>query len=230
MLTQNLVFTVADKVAALGWNGLCFTISGLRNKETAPEFQQLKTEALQKIAAGLTLEEIKADPVLRGFQRLHDAIGHSNRETVAAPQTLLQVLLRTGRLPEINLVVDIYNLISVETRLALGAHDVAKVPGCVAMRFCDGTERFQPIGTTEAKKVRPGDYAYIDGANEVICWLEVRQGEKTKVSLETRDCFYIIQGNAATPREYLISAMNRLILLTKKYCGGTENIIYAPHF
>lgn len=84
MLKHNLIFSVADKVAAIGWTGICFRMDGLRNRES--------------------------DPVLTGFKRMHEAIGHSNRETVAAPEVLLNMLLRTGNLPQINLLVDIYNL------------------------------------------------------------------------------------------------------------------------
>lgn len=228
MLKHNLKFSVADKVTALGWTGICFRMDGLRNRESDLEFQQLKAETIRNILPTLTREKIKSDPVLAGFKRMHEAIGHSNRETVAAPEALLNMLLRTGNLPQINLLVDIYNLISVETRLALGAHDVNLIPGRVEVRFTDGTEKFVPIGTAKPKKVRAGDYAYIDGDNEILCWLEVRQVEKTKVTLETTDCFYIIQGNAETNADYLYSAASRLIELTKRFCGGTETMIYVP--
>ena len=84
--------------------------------------------------------------------------------------------------------------------MALGAHDVNLIPGRVEVRFTDATEKFVPIGTAKPKKVRAGDYAYIDGDNEILCWLEAQQVEKTKLTLDTTDCFYIIQGNAEQMR------------------------------
>ncbi len=228
MSKHNLAFTVADEVAAIGWTGICFRMDGLKNREADPEFHQIKAETIRKILPTLTREQIKADPVLQGFKRMHEAISHSSRETVSAPETLLNMLLRTGNLPQINLLVDIYNLISAETRLALGAHDINRIPGRVEMRFTNGTEKFVPIGTAEPKKVRPGDYAYIDSDNEILCWLEVRQVEKTKVILDTTECFYIIQGNTETSADDLRSAASRLIALTKRFCGGTETVIYVP--
>ncbi len=228
MNATDLTFTVAEEVQALGWTAVCFSMTGLRNRESDPDFERVKAESIQKIRDGLTPERIKTDPILQGFKGMHEAIAHSNRETVAAPETLLNLLLKHGDIPHINLLVDIYNLVSVETRLALGAHDIPKISGKVRMRLADGTENFRPIGADGPKKVRPGDYAYIDDSRDILCWLEVRQVEKTKVTPETANCFYIIQGNSATGPEYLREASTRLIDLTKTFCGGRERIIHAP--
>jgi DNA/RNA-binding domain of Phe-tRNA-synthetase-like protein len=223
-----LTFTVADQVLDLGWNAVGFAMTHLQNKEFDPGFEQLQAETLPKILAGITAEQLQSDPILRGFKQLHQAIAHSNRETIAAPETLLNILLKAGTPPHINLLVDIYNLVSMETRLALGAHDLSKITGNVQMRLMDGTENFWPIGSAGPKKIRPGDYAYIDDNQDILCWLEVKQVEKTKVTAKTTDCFYIIQGNSATSAEYLKNAATRLINLTKRFCGGQEYLIYTP--
>ena len=71
----------------------------------------------------------------------------------------------------------------------------------------------------------PHEYSYCDDANEVLCRLEVRQVEKTKVTENARNIFYIVQGNAATPDTLLQDTAGRIIELTNKYCGGTGEII-----
>jgi DNA/RNA-binding domain of Phe-tRNA-synthetase-like protein len=107
------------------------------------------------------------------------------------------MLLKHGQLPRINLLVDIYNLVSVKTHLSLGAHDRQKLGGDVHLKLTTGTERFWPIGTNELYPVKPGKYAYVDDDNDIICRLEVRQVEKTKVLPDTTACFFIVQGNPA---------------------------------
>lgn len=228
MIQQALTFNPAKQITDLGWNGIALEFTGLQNRDFDRTFDQLKNDTIQKLLTTLTTEQIKADPILKGFKQLHERIAHSNRETVAASENLLNFLLKTGKIPHINLLVDIYNLVSIETRLALGAHDIHKISGNVQIRLMDGSENFWPIGANESKKVRPGDYAYIDDSNAILCWLEVRQVEKTKVRLDTQDCFYIIQGNSATDAEYLLSAARRLIGLTKEFCGGWERMLYLP--
>jgi DNA/RNA-binding domain of Phe-tRNA-synthetase-like protein len=96
----------------------------------------------------------------------------------------------------------------------------SQVEGNIHLRLTNGSEGYWPLGSSQPKTVRPGGYAYIDDANEVICMLEVRQVEKTKVTLYTKECFYIIQGNLATNLEYLSSAAERLIALTSQFCVG----------
>lgn len=202
-------------------------MTGLRNRESDPGFDRLKDETIAKILVEKTYEQLKADPILQGFRQMHDTIKHSNRETTAAPAKLLQILERNGVFPHVNLLVDIYNLVSLETRLAIGVHDCAKISGNVTLRRTNGTEQFIPIGTPELK-ARPGDYAYIDDNNDIICWMEVRQHEKTKVTLDTTQCFYVIQGNPVTPPEYIQDTTRKLIDLTQKFCGGTAQMIYTP--
>jgi DNA/RNA-binding domain of Phe-tRNA-synthetase-like protein len=220
-------FAVTHDVLDLGWIGACFVMAGLKNRESDPGFDRLKEETIAKILAEKTFEQLKADPILQGFKQMHEKIKHSNRETTAAPAKLFQILERNGVFPHVNLLVDIYNLISAETRLAMGVHDCAKISGNVTLRPANGTESFIPIGTPELK-ARPGDYAYIDGNNDIICWLEVRQHEKTKVTLDTTRCFYVIQGNAVTTPEYIRTTTSKLIDLTQTFCGGTARMIYTP--
>jgi DNA/RNA-binding domain of Phe-tRNA-synthetase-like protein len=123
------------------------------------------------------------------------------------------------------LLVDIYNAISLKYKLALGAHDWNKIEGNVNLKFTNGTEKFIPLGETEPKSIRAGEYSYIDDSNEIICYLDVRQIDKTKVTLKTKDVFFVVQGNAFTSYSYIEQAATELIQLVKKFCGGQDYLI-----
>jgi DNA/RNA-binding domain of Phe-tRNA-synthetase-like protein len=229
MTRDTLQFHISPDVLARGLTVACLTIGPLRNTPTSPEFQRFREEVLREIQQDLTPEQIEMDPTLQGFRRLHEAFGVSNRRNIAAPENLLRFLLKTGDLPRINLAVDLYNLVSVKTRLSLGAHDIARLVGDIHLRRTDGTEECWPLGAAAPKGIAPGEYAYIDsGANEVICRLEVRQGEKTRVTEETTDCFYILQGNAFTPAASVQAAARLLMEWTRRFLGGEARLLYAP--
>ena len=115
----------------------------------------------------------------------------------------------------VNLAVDIYNLISMETGICLGAHDLKGVNGNITLRFTTGTEKFLPLGQTEPKEVKANEYSYIDDRNEILCRLEIRQVEKTKVTEEIN-----------VPHEYLLKTANQIIEETTKYCKGIGTIIF----
>jgi DNA/RNA-binding domain of Phe-tRNA-synthetase-like protein len=54
---------------------------------------------------------------------------------------------------------------------------------------------------------------------------KIRQVLKTLVTEETKNIFYIVQGNAATSEEYLREGAQQIIDLTTKFCGGRGRIV-----
>ena len=225
MQFDQFQYTISTEVRALGVKAVCFVMEQVHNQKIHPEFERLKALTLKHIVGDLSSEKIATDPILLGFRQLHEAIGRSNRKNVASPESLLKLVLKTSSLPRINLLVDIYNLVSIKTRLSLGAHDFAAINGSVQLRLTDGTERFWPMSSDKPQVVSPGEYAYIDDSGNVLCRLEVRQGDKTKIGLHTTACFYIVQGNATTDDASLQAAAEELIALIKRFCGGQERML-----
>jgi len=225
----DLGFSIAPEVLALGLSGVYLVIDGLENRATDSACDALLDAALPALRERYAAPEfIKTDPVLAGFRELHTRVGRSNRRFVASPEALLGRFQRTGALPRVNLLVDIYNLVSLKTRLALGAHDVAQIAGQVCLRLTDGSEGFHPLGADVPEPVFPGEYGYCDAANDVLCRMEVLQVEKTKVTEATTAAFYIVQGNMHTPPTALHAAAEELIALTTRFCGGTARLLYTP--
>jgi len=173
-----------------------------------------------KLSLELSADVMKNDPILAGFRELHSKIGKSNRRFPAASESLIGYFLSKGEIPAINPIVDIYNMLSLDSRLSLGAHDTDKVDGNIVLRLTDGSERFVPLGATEPVAVTSGEYCYIDDANDILCRLEHKQVEKTKVTDRTNSCFFIIQGNASTPASLLEKTTNRLAGLLAEHCKG----------
>ncbi|NPV92791.1 MAG: tRNA ligase [Firmicutes bacterium] len=225
---RSITFDVDDDVLALGLTVACFVMEGVDNRESLPEFELYQEQVVKTVLRDLSSENIKGDPLLRGFRLLHERAGCANRKTIAASENLLKHLLKTGCFLRVNLLVDIYNLVSLSSRLSLGAHDVKRLGGNVRLKMTTGQEGFWPIGSQEPDSVRLGEYAYIDDDDDIICRLEVRQVEKTKVTLDTRECFYIVQGNPAASSDYLKAVTEDLIELTRRFCGGKERILYKP--
>ncbi|MCD9186460.1 MAG: hypothetical protein LUM44_08500 [Pyrinomonadaceae bacterium] len=227
MIYERIEFHVSDEVLKLGLKGIYFSMGNLRNKRTDPEFEKMKEQFIEELLPNLSEEKIKENPILEGFRQLHQLVGKSNRKNISSPENLYRNLLKNKQLPSINLIVDIYNLISVKFFLAIGAHDLEKVSGNIHLRLTKGTEKFLPLGSDSLKQVGIGEYAYIDDDDDIICYLETKQVEKTKVTENSTDCFFIIQGNSATESDYLKSAADELIGLLKKFCGGQPRMLFV---
>jgi len=211
---------MAPEVKKLGLKGIFLTIGGINNRTSDPEFDAIFEAEMQKLIQALQQTSWKADPILQGYRKLHESIHRSNQRFVSASENLLSSLLRNHHASRINLLVDIYNMVSMKTRLAFGAHDLAKTQGNIVMRMTTGKESFYALGAPTPTTVGPGEYGYLDESGEVICRLEVRQCERTKVTVDTKECFFIIQGNAATSEATLKAAGDELVALSTRFCGG----------
>ena len=218
-------FFVEQAVLEAGVKIVFVAVYGIDNHGEDSEWAAYRDKRLEELYEEYAGLDVHADPLLEGFNILHDKTGVKRRKNVPASENLIRLLEKNHGMFYINQAVDIYNLISLESKLALGAHNIDRVDGNVTLRFTDGSERFVPIGQTEPIPVAPHEYCYCDDANEVLCRLEIRQVEKTKVDEDARNVFYIVQGNDATPYELLYETAQKIIDLTTKYCGGTGIII-----
>lgn len=226
-MAYNNQFIIGKGIEDIGIKGIYFKIEGLHNTEFDPEFEPILDAQLHWLLSNLDGDPdfIKKDLILSGFRNLHERTGASNRKNLAAPENLLKLVSKHRSIPRINLLVDIYNTISIKYKLALGAHDLATIEGDIYLKFTSGHEKYVPLGSTEPKEVPANHYSYVDSSDEILCYLDVRQVNKSLVALETTDCFFVVQGNAETSFRYIEDASSELIALTKKFCGGNETIL-----
>lgn len=217
---DNFVFKVDQKVLDLGVKIQTLKIEGVVNPKSDSEFLKYQNREIENLKKYWSNNKIEDDQILKGFRDLHTRVGRSNRKFVSSPESLIWLLKERGRFPQINTLVDIYNLISIKHKLALGAHDINKINDNVTLKITDGSEKFTSLETHQSENIFPGEYGYVDGGNNVICRLEVIQCEETKVTPESKDIFFIIQGNSETSTSYIETATKDLIELITKFCGG----------
>lgn len=218
-------FRVAKDVLDAGVKILFDVIEGIDNATPSEEWNSFRNEKIKELLVRYQDLDVHQDPILEGYNILHDNTGVRRRKNIPASENLIKLLRKHGGMSPINKAVDIYNFVSMDTKLALGAHNIDKVDGNVTLRFTDGTEHFRPIGADGPIPIAAHEYSYIDDSNEVLCRLEIRQVLKTLVTEETKNIFYIVQGNAATSEEYLREGAQQIIDLTTKFCGGRGRIV-----
>lgn len=219
-------FIIDPNVIKLGVTIRGIELNEVNNQQYPPLLSDYINNEINQELLGLDKEKIKTDPIIQGFWDLHKTVHLPKRNNTPAPVTLLKLLLKRETLFSINPVVDLYNLISIKSHLALGAHDIEHITGNVTLKITDGTENFIPIGANNhPEPIKAGEYGYIDDNNDVICHLETRQVEKTKVTSETNHIFYIVQGNRNTSQAYVDKVAQQVIDLTTKYLGGYGRLL-----
>lgn len=127
-------------------------------------------------------------------------------------------------IPNINKVVDCYNIVSVETLLAIGAHDLAHIKGNIRFETTDGTEKYRPLFKHDLEKVNPGEYACMDD-EKIICRMDIKQCDETKVGEGTTWFMVYVQGNSETDEAYVLQALQNVCGNIKNYCNGEYVIL-----
>lgn len=216
-------YYVEKKLLDHGLKIVFVEIRGFDNKELREEYKAFRDTKEKELIENHRL--IETDSILLGFHKLHENLGISKRKNIPASENLIRLLEKNQSLHPLNKVVDLYNLISIESGLCLGAHDLENVVGNVTLRMLHGDETYIPLGMSEPCKVKITEYAYCDDANDVLCRLEVRQVNKTKVTENTTSAFFIVQGNMNMSDEYLIDVSKQLVDLITRFCGGKGKII-----
>lgn len=218
-------FIVNDKVKELGVKILGFKIEGIDNISITEEFENWRERKIKELIEKYKDYDIKSDKVIEGFYELHQAVGVPRRKNLPASENLIKLLTKRKELVHINKAVDIYNIISIDSKLCLGAHDIDKVSGNVNLKITDGTENFIPLGSEEKKPVKQGEYSFVDDDNDVICWLDIRQVDKTKVTENSKNILYLVIGNKENTYEELEKVANEIITITTKFCVGKATVL-----
>jgi len=105
---------IHPEIKKIGLKGIYLTIENLRNKEVDADFEKFRKDVLHQ-AYNYTrqIDDIKNDPLIKGFRQLHDAVGAPNRKNLSAPENLYKLLTKTGDIPPDKLVGSIINIFLV---------------------------------------------------------------------------------------------------------------------
>ena len=129
-------FFVQQAVLDAGVKIIFPVIRGMDNTVESDEWKAYRTRKLHELYEQYAELDVHADPVLEGFNILHDNTGVKRRKNIPASENLIKLLKKgQGEMFYINTAVDIYNLLSLESKLALGAHNIDKVDGNVTLRI-----------------------------------------------------------------------------------------------
>jgi len=190
-------------------------ISGVNVKKRHSGLERLKKDVVGSY-------KFKQEKMLKGYKGIYDKL---KIKGVKHPIENLRIIIKkSSKLPTINNVVDAYNVVAFEKNLSIGAHDLDKIKGNVSIRITDGTEPYTPLGTGQAGKAEKGEYACMDD-EKVICRMDIKQCDETKITGQTKNVFIYVQGNKATSDKYIRDALKRACENILKFCGGKYRVL-----
>ena len=165
--------------------------------------------------------ELSAIPEVAVWRAAYKGFGIKRTSYRSSVERLIKRVLAGQSLPEINALVDLYNLVSLETGLCLGCDDLDKISGDLAFRFARLTDSFLDMGAEAGEDPndppKPGEVVYADDAHVLCRRWNWRQDARSAADLATRRAVLTVQSNGVGSVE---AAAERLADLIERECGG----------
>jgi len=159
--------------------------------------------------------------ILAGYDSVYEKLGIDGKCSV---YNLIDITKKGGKLPTINTAVDSYNFISLKYSLVLGAHDRENVRGSMKFKIMNGTESYIPLFKKEREIINSGEFGVVDD-EKVLCRLDIKQCDETKVTEDTKNIILYIEGNETVSESDLKKITEETCELIVKFCGGEWRII-----
>ena len=160
---------------------------------------------------------ILESPQILATRAGYKALGKDPARYRGSAEALLRRILAGKGLPQINSVVDVINLVSVESRLPIGLYDLAHVQGDVVFRAGRASETYKGIGKYDLNL--EGLPVFCDALGPHGS--PTSDSERTMVTSGTREVLAIIisfDGKEELPRWN-----SRLITLLERYANGSDS-------
>lgn len=200
-------------------------VCGADNSGVDDELTTLLQEQEQKVQERFPGTSSWADiPVVAAWREAYRKFGVDPHDYRSSIEALIRRVVKGSLLPQINKIVDLYNLISLKHMVPVGGEDLDKVKGDIVLGFARGDEPFIPLDEAEERPPDRGEIVYKDEAGILCRKWNWRESNRTKMTENTKNAILVVEGLPPTGREEVHSAIEELAGLIKKFCDGEAKI------
>lgn len=218
--------TVSDEVRALapGFTHVAVEAHGLVNGPSTDASSALLDDAARRLAVRLDGRAPHEDPHMAAWREAYTAFGSKPSRTRNSAEALAKRALADGGLPRINLLVDLYNAISVARLIPVGGEDIDRIEGGMRLVRATGDEDFVTVAGGEEAVEHPdaGEVVWRDERGVTCRRWNWRQGPRTRLTEETVSGIFLLESLAPMPVPEVEAAAAELAKLLEKFSPGAR--------
>ena len=188
----------------------------VKTNEDCPELWKEIDESIQKLESDLTIEKIREMPAIESSKNGYRAIGKDPNRYRLSAEALLRRIVNNKGLYKINNVVDLLNMVSIQSGFSIGGYNVDKIEGNIVFGIGELNEPYQGIGRGDLNIEKLPVFRDDKGAF----------GSPTSDSLRTQidgNCTHFLMVIISFQGEKeLVSAINHAQELLQKYAKTEE--------
>jgi DNA/RNA-binding domain of Phe-tRNA-synthetase-like protein len=193
---------------------------GLDNAGPTEPADRLLRQAEAAIRDDPTLADVAGHPRIAAWRDAFSDFGARPSKFQASIEALVRRARRGDRLPAVNLLVGLYNAVSLRALLPIGGDDLAAVTGGLHLKAARGDEAYHELGTGASEPPPAGEIVYADDGKVLCrrwCW---RQGDDSKITPASWAVVLNVHGLPPAPRAEVEAATRELADLVPRWCGG----------
>ncbi|AYC43240.1 B3/B4 domain-containing protein [Streptomyces griseorubiginosus] len=223
---MTLSLTVSDEVRALapGFTHLVVEAHGLVNGPSTAASSALLDDAARRLAVRLDGRAPHEHPHIAAWREVYTAFGAKPSRTRNSAEALAKRALSGAGLPRVNLLVDLYNAISVAHLVPVGGEDLDRIQGGMRLVRATGDEEFVTVAAGEEVVEHPeeGEVVWRDDAGVTCRRWNWRQGPRTRLTEETVSGIFLLESLAPMSVADVERAAAELAELLEKFSPGAR--------
>ncbi|GAA2233955.1 B3/B4 domain-containing protein [Streptomyces indiaensis] len=229
---MTLTLTVSDDVRTLapGFTHVAIEAHSLVNGPSSEASSELLDEAARRLALRLNGRAPHEDPHMAAWRAAYTAFGSKPSRTRNSAEALAKRALSDAGLPRVNLLVDLYNAVSVAHLIPVGGEDLDRIEGGMRLILATGEERFVTVAGGEETVEHPdaGEVVWCDDAGVTCRRWNWRQGPRTRLTEETTSGIFLLESLAPMPVAEVTAAAAELAELLARFSPGADITVRAP--
>ncbi|MFD3925076.1 B3/4 domain-containing protein [Streptomyces sp. NPDC058614] len=229
---MTLTLTVSDEVRALapGFTHVAIEAYGLVNGPSTEATSALLDDAARRLAVRLDGGAPHEDPHMAAWREAYTAFGSKPSRTRNSAEALAKRALSDAGLPRINVLVDVYNAISVAHLIPVGGEDTDHIQGGMRLVRATGDEAFVTVAGGEEAVEHPdaGEVVWRDDAGVTCRRWNWRQGPRTRLTEESASAVFLLESLAPMPVAEVERAGAELAELLEKFSPGARITVHPP--
>lgn len=178
----------------------------------------------------LATTEMGSLPEISSWRKIYKSFGSDSHDFLSSVEAVLRRARRgVNPLPQINNLVDLYNYISLNYHMPVGAEDSDKIQGDVRLGFMTGIEKGIALGSDHEEVCDKGEVAYVDDAGFLCRRWNWREADRTKIEETTKNAILVIEKVPGIVREKLDGALSETQTLIERYLHGKCAMVILSH-
>lgn len=192
---------------------VCFGVvvaRGIDNSTENHKIQDMLATYIKEVSTLMQDADIKEHPKIVPYRNAFRKLGFNPNKYQPSVEALITRIIKRRQIPNINNVVDLVNAISIKYVIPIGAHDIDLLQDNITVRFSRFGDEFIPFREDEPELLDPGELVYASRSNiKTRRWIW-RQSEQGKITEESKNIFFPIDGFINQNKESVILARDEL--------------------